>query len=330
MNLFEIVAAAGVLGTFFAFFRYVLICTYRLEPDVSRRILSKILKGECTKYIVRNQYVEPPKLPEIFASLVRMEGCFFYFSREERLMTAGWKGKEDVSSLMFPRWYRKKIEKLLSRSAEDDVIPVNVLNPSGTEKLGDLIKNVRAEVYLPAHQYTDIEQEVIKVVQGDLYKTSMLLHGAPGNGKTQFVKYLAKKYNLPINMMYFMPEYSNIEIASLFANIPSRCIVLLEDFDTYFKGRECLMKNENVRFTFDSIINSLDGVYNDYKGVVFIMTANDLDKIDDSLKKRPSRFKFVREFVPPDKETRYRILGDLEKVAKTEGMSLDEVFMNRG
>jgi hypothetical protein len=330
MNLFEIVAAAGVLGTFFAFFRYVLICTYRLEPDVSRRILSKVLKGECTKYIVRNQYVEPPKLPEIFAALIRMEGCFFYFSREERLLTAGWKGKEDVSSLMFPRWYRKKIEKLLSRSSDDDVVPVNVLNPSGTEKLGDLIKNVKAEVYLPAYQYSDIEQEVIKVVQGDLYKTSMLLHGAPGNGKTQFVKYLAKKYNLPINMMYFMPEYSNIEIASLFANIPSRCIVLLEDFDTYFKGRECLMKNENVRFTFDSIINSLDGVYNDYKGVVFIMTANDLDKIDDSLKKRPSRFKFVREFMPPDEETRYRILGDPEKVAKTEGMSLDEVFMNRG
>lgn len=330
MSLFEIVAAAGVLGTFFAFFRYVLICTYRLEPDVSRRILSKILKGDCTKYIIRNQYVEPPKLPEIFAAIIRMEGCFFYFSREERLLTAGWKGKEDVSSLMFPRWYRKKIEKLLSRSAEDDVIPVNVLNPSGTEKLGDLIKNVKAEVYLPAHQYSDIEQEVIKVVQGDLYKTSMLLHGAPGNGKTQFVKYLAKKYNLPINMMYFMPEYSNIEIASLFANIPPKCIVLLEDFDTYFNGRECLMKNENVRFTFDSIINSLDGVYNDYKGVVFVMTANDLSKIDDSLKKRPSRFKFVREFVPPDEETRYRILGDLEKVAKTEGMSLDEVFMNRG
>jgi hypothetical protein len=329
MNLFEIVAAAGVLGTFFAFFRYVLICTYRLEPDVSRRILSKVLKGECTKYIVRNQYVEPPKLPEIFAALVMMEGCFFYFSREERLLTAGWKGKEDVSSLMFPRWYRKKIEKLLSRSSDDDVVPVNVLNPAGTEKLGDLIKNVKAEVYLPAHQYTDIEQEVIKVVQGDLYKTSMLLHGAPGNGKTQFVKYLAKKYNLPINMMYFMPEYSNIEIASLFANIPPKCIILLEDFDTYFNGRECLMKNENVRFTFDSIINSLDGVYNDYKGVVFVMTANEISKIDDSLKKRPSRFKFVREFLPPDEETRFRILGDQEKVAMTAGMSLDEVFMNK-
>jgi hypothetical protein len=330
MSLFEIVAAAGVLGTFFAFFRYVLICTYRLEPDVSRRILSKILKGDCTKYIIRNQYVEPPKLPEIFAAIIRMEGCFFYFSREERLLTAGWKGKEDVSSLMFPRWYRKKIEKLLSRSADDEVIPVNVLNPSGTEKLGDLIKNVKAEVYLPAHQYSDIEQEVIKVVQGDLYKTSMLLHGAPGNGKTQFVKYLAKKYNLPINMLYFMPEYSNIEIASLFANIPPKCIVLLEDFDTYFSGRECLMKNENVRFTFDSIINSLDGVYNDYKGVVFVMTANEINKIDDSLKKRPSRFKFVREFLPPDEETRFRILGDQEKVAMTAGMSLDEVFMNRG
>lgn len=329
MGVFEIAAAAGVLGTFFAFFRYVLICTYRLEPDVSRKVLSKILAGTTTKYVVKNQFVEAPKLPEIFAALAKVDGCFFYFSREERLLTAGWKGKEDISSLMFPRWYKKKIEKLLCRSSDEGTVPVNALNPSGTEKLGELQRNSNPEIFLPTKQYADIEADVQRAMNGEINKTSMLLYGKPGNGKTHFVKYLAKKYNLPINMLYFMPEYSNIEIASLFANIPPKCIVLLEDFDTYFNKRECLMKNENVRFTFDSVINSLDGVYNDYKGVVFVLTANDLDKIDDSLKKRPSRFKFVREFLPPDEETRYRILGDAEKTAQTSGMSLDEVFMNK-
>jgi hypothetical protein len=329
MNLFEVVAAAGALGTIFAFFRYVVICTYRLEPDVSKKIITKILKNDCTKYVTKKQFAEPPKLPEIFTALVKLDNCIFYFSREERLLTAGWKGKEDVSSIMFPRWHRRKIEKMLTRSSDEDTVPVNALNPSGTEKLGELLRCSNTEVFLSKKMYEDIEDEVAKVAGGELSKTSMLLHGKPGNGKTQFVKYLAKKYNLPVNMMYFMPEYSNIEIASLFANIPPHCIVLFEDFDTYFNGRECLMKNENVRFTFDSIINSLDGVYNDYKGVVFVMTANDLSRIDDSLKKRPSRFKFVREFTPPDRDTRHRILGNEEKVIATEGMSLDEVFMNK-
>ena len=57
-----------------------------------------------------------------------------------------------------------------------------------------------------------------------------------------------------------------------------------------------------VRFTFDTILNSLDGVYNSYDKTVFIMTANDIEKVDSSLKCRPSRFKIVREFPNPNKD----------------------------
>ena len=34
------------------------------------------------------------------------------------------------------------------------------------------------------------------------------------------------------------------------------------------------IKNENVRFTFDAIINALDGIHNDYKQVVFILLTH--------------------------------------------------------
>jgi AAA+ superfamily predicted ATPase len=112
----------------------------------------------------------------------------------------------------------------------------------------------------------------------------------------------------------------------MFANIPPKCIVLFEDFDTYFDKRVCLIKNEQVRFTFDAIINSLDGVYNDYKGVFFVMTANDIDKIDDSLRKRPSRFRFVKEFSGPSEKIRRRILQDDDLVRVSEGFTLDQVF----
>jgi hypothetical protein len=60
------------------------------------------------------------------------------------------------------------------------------------------------------------------------------------------------------------------------------------------------------------------------------MTTNDLDKIDDSLKKRPSRFKFVREFSGPDDEIRRQIFsGDESLVLASAGMTLDQVFSLR-
>lgn len=329
MNFLGITAIIGFLGSIWAFFRYILICTYRLEPETSKRILSRVLSDGTLKYIINSQHVITPKLPETFSVLARLDGISFYFSREERLLNAGWRSKEDISQITFFRWNRRKVEKLLTRSSDEVTVPVNTLTPGGSEKLGEIVRDVKASVFLDESMYVDIERDVVNVIEGRAAKTSMLLYGAPGNGKTQFVKYLAKKYNLPINVVYFSPEYSNIEISTMFANISANCVVLLEDFDTYFDGRECRMKNEHVRFTFDSIINALDGAYNDYKGVVFVMTANDIDKIDDSLKKRPSRFKFVREFHGPGENIRRIILSDEDLVAKSEGMTLDQVFHMR-
>ena len=325
-NIVFIAGIVGFLGSIWAFIRYILICSYRLEPETSKRVLTRILSEKSLKYIINSQHVLSPKLPETFSAISRLDGVSFYFTREERLLNAGWKSKEDISQITFLRWNRPKIDKILTRSSDEVTVPVNALSPSGADKLGEIIRDERATVYMERDMYYDMEGEVVKVASGNLPKTSMLLYGEPGNGKTQFVKYLAKKYNLPINVVYFSPDYSNIDISTMFANIPSNCIVLLEDFDTYFNGRDCLMKNEHVRFTFDSIINALDGAYNDYKGVVFVMTANDIEKIDPSLKARPSRFKYVRQFSGPSAETRLRILGDEESVQQTAGMSLDQVF----
>ena len=100
----------------------------------------------------------------------------------------------------------------------------------------------------------------------------------------------------------------------------------MEDFDNTFNKRECILNSTSTKFTFDSIINSLDGVYNDYQEVVFIMTANDINKIDDSIKHRSSRLKFTREILSPTYNKRLEILGS-ESLAKiTEGLTLDKVF----
>lgn len=204
-------------------------------------------------------------------------------------------------------------------------VPVLALSPSGSDRLGELEVDPAAKLYMDPEDYTEIEAEVKRAADGQISKTGVLLYGAPGNGKTQFVKYLAKKHSLPIYVSYMSPDYSNYDIARMFSEVPRRCIVLLEDFDSLFDKRECAMKNDQVRFTFDALLNALDGVHNDYKGVVFVMTANDIERIDAALKERPSRFRFVKEMGPPSTKVRQRLLNDPKTVRETEGWSLDRV-----
>jgi len=330
-NIASILGFLGILSTTlfsaWAFFRYAVLGSYRINADTSKRLFDKISTDAAWTWELSGEHVIKPKYPEVFDALVYMNGIVFYFSRAERLFTAGWKNKEDLSTLTFPRWQKKKIEKLLNLELKDAAtIPISALLPGSQDRLGSLEANENASVYLNKGTYEDIEEDVKKVLDGKLKKTGMLLHGLPGSGKTQFVKYLSKKYSLPIYVVYLQSDYSNYEVVRMFSEIPNRCIVLLEDFDNYFNGRECIIKNDQVRFTFDSIINALDGVHNDYQGVVFAMTTNSIDSVDDALKNRPSRFKFVREFELPNDETRLRILGDKSLVKKTAGMTLDQVF----
>lgn len=329
----SILGFLGLVGTlvltWWAFIKPLFTCTFRLDNESSKRLLAAILENPGWKFVINDHHVIEPKTPEIYDAFVYLRGCLFYYSRSERLMTAGWKSKEPLTQITCLRWQKKDLEELFRSKGDDRTVPINLLGPgtSGdSDKLGQLDIDHDNSVFLDPILYTDIESDVRAVVQGVKPKTSMLLYGSPGSGKTQFIKYLAKKYRLPVNVIYFSPDFSNHDIATMFANIPRKCIVLMEDFDTFFNGRECTMKNDQVRFTFDSIINALDGMHNDYKGVVFAMTANDIDRIDDSLKKRPSRFKFVRELTPPSYDIRLKILKDEKLAQESEGMTLDQVF----
>ena len=333
MGFHPFIGFLGIIGTilisWWAFVKPLLVCTYNLEPEASKRLLSRIVKDAKWKYVISSYYVKDPKVPHTFEAFVLLDGCFFYFNRSERLLTAGWKSKENISQISYFRLFGRNAEQLLSSASDNKSIPIQILAPGSCDKLGDLIPNPDAKIYIDKSLYLDIESSVIEVLNGTLNKLGLLLYGQPGSGKTQFVKYLASKYSLPVYVVYLSPDYNNHDVALMFSEIPSNCIILLEDFDTMFNKRDCLMKNESVKFTFDSLINAFDGVHNDYKGVIFVMTANDIEKIDDSLKKRPSRFRYVREFTKPSAEVRRMILKNDDSVDETEGMTLDEVFSYR-
>ena len=321
----------GLLTTFllslWAFLRFIVFQSYRIDDNLSKLLLDAIRKdGKFRVETTVNEFSLNKKYPDIYNTFCSLGGNLLYFTRSERMMTAGWQGKEIVSEVFFTRFQKDKVKNLLNHLQDlNENINVLMLNPHGADKIGEIDRK-DIQISLEEFQYKDIEKDIEELINNNLSKTGCLLYGKPGTGKTRLVKYLAQKYNLPIYSVLFSPDYNNFDILSIFCAIPERCIILFEDFDNYFDKRKCIMKNDNVKFTFDSILNGLDGVYNNYKQVVFIMTANDINKIDDAIKHRSSRFKFVREIKVPSYEKRLEILGDPELAKLLEDMSLDKVY----
>lgn len=328
IGIWSLIGIIGsVLVSIWAVMRYVVSQHMRLDDNLSKNILPK-LKSSKIKLEINNELSINKKYPTTYSSFVIVDGIFMYFSRSERLLTAGWQSKETISELYYLRWQRSKVEKLVHSCVNTkEHVNVMFLAPWGSDKLGELSKLEEPKVYINDDQYSDIESDIVKVLDSGYGKTSALLYGLPGTGKTRLIKYFSIKYNLPIYTIYLNPEYNNLDILLMFSDIPNRSIVLFEDFDNYFNKRECIMKNNEVKFTFDVILSALDGVYNDYNQVFFFMTCNDIDKIDSAIKDRPSRMKFVREITGPNLAKRLEILdGDIELAELTEGMTTDKVF----
>lgn len=325
--------AITILASFvgaWAFFKYIILIDMRVDSNVYKTLYDLCGKGR--KIMIYEEFVSENRHPVAFVAFCFFKGApWFYMNHSERLLQAGWNEKDHITILTCFRWRYTKLKKFLQSKLKEMQlctlgVPVQLMLPYGLDKIGSL-KEEYGEPALDASIWSDIDKEVSEVAAGSRRKTGALLYGPPGNGKSFFIKYLATKHKLPVMIFTLNPDWTNHDLLLMFSQIPKRCIVLFEDFDNYYDKRKCILggDNKNIKFTFDIILNGLDGSYTTHDGVVFIMTVNDIGKVDEALKNRPSRFKFVREFGNPDLKSRMKLLPP-ELARKNSGKSLDQIF----
>lgn len=167
---------------------------------------------------------------------------------------------------------------------------------------GDLLDGLRADL---AAFFAD---RAWYAEMGIPYRRGYLLHGPPGNGKSSLVAALAGAFGLNVCVLNLAtPDLSDDRLTGLLLGLPRRAVVLLEDIDAVFVGRE--PRAPTVKLSFNGLLNALDGVAAGEGGRVTFMTTNHLEGLDPALI-RPGR---ADRHILIDNASRVQIAGMLRR-----------------
>ena len=319
----------GSVVGFFAVMRSLAFRSVRINKEMATALFEQVQRDGRT--FILHEEITSHKLPTIYDALCWLGGVMpFRLRIEERMLRAGFTGTDSVTTVTALRWKIGKILAGIDTRSKDDTVGVYLLKPWDATRIGKLkIPDILTRPLIDRDVYCALEEDVAMVSAGAITRTGVLLYGPPGNGKSHPSRYLALKYRLPIYIVSFRPDQNNHDVIKMFSYLKGPCVVVMEDFDGYFHGRECQL-NE-AQFTFDAVLNVLDGTYAALDGVILVMTVNDISKVDDALKRRPGRLRHVIEIPNPPESVRERVFEGRDTVglALADDASLDELLAVR-
>jgi len=165
---------------------------------------------------------------------------------------------------------------------------------------------------------------LLKVLGRKSKKGIALLHGIPGTGKSQYIRYLISLLSKTRTLIYLpnqlISSITDPSFLPLMANYPDS-ILIIEDAESAIKSRKW------GGTTVDNLLNLSDGILSDFLGTQIICTFNqDISQIDEALL-RKGRLILKHEFGKLSQQQAQRLsdkLGFTKKI--DEDMTLTEVY----
>jgi chaperone BCS1 len=99
------------------------------------------------------------------------------------------------------------------------------------------------------------------------------------------------EYGMDIYSLNLRSVKNDEDLMTMLGRISANSILLFEDFDSHFVGRESTDPESKV--TFSGLLNAIDGVI-PLDDVLIIITTNHIEKLDQALL-RPGRIDVVKE-----------------------------------
>lgn len=161
---------------------------------------------------------------------------------------------------------------------------------------------------LPSKVYTTKSDDIfIKRINTYFQKTSKLstgvmLSGIKGTGKTVMAKVIAKNSNLPIIVVD--EDYPTGRINDFFRKFETPVTIIFDEVDKHWDTED--------------LLGWLDGVQTNAKKLV-LFTCNNEDRVNDYLKDRCSRVRYIRHFEAND-NARF-----LREILRDKGIAEDKI-----
>jgi ATPase family protein associated with various cellular activities (AAA) len=168
---------------------------------------------------------------------------------------------------------------------------------------------------LPAVTRALIERNVLAFAQqrsrlralGQSTKKGILLYGAPGNGKTHTIRYLASHLKGHTTLIITAEQAGLLSEYFTLARLLQPAMLVIEDVDLVARNRE-QMNGPCEEILLNRILNEMDGLAED-ADLFFVLTTNRPEQIEPAIAARPGRIDQAIEIPLPDADGRRQLVN---------------------
>lgn len=179
---------------------------------------------------------------------------------------------------------------------------VNKLNP-GVYRLdydqlqGLFLTKTGDEFKMPSKLYgsdSEFADRCVKTYHATKGNMGILLNGVKGTGKTVTAQLICNKLQLPVIVVHDKQE----GLPTFLNTIQQDVVVMVDEYEKIYSHYDY------------SILTVMDGVLSTTFRRLFLLTTND-SHVNHNMLQRPSRIRYVKEFVDLDRKTIEEVVDDL-------------------